>query len=144
MKRAKGFTLIELMIVVAIIGILSSFALTAYQQYLARTQASEALELMGSNKVTILEWYNDKGYWPTTGNSVLQATHGQYVRSITLASSGTSVFSFVSTMKAAGSANSLIADKTVELKTEDGGKTWNCQQGAVNPIPAKYLPSVCQ
>ena len=65
-KLQKGFTLIELMIVIAIIGILAAIALPAYQDYIARSQMTEGFNLAGGQKGALSEFYADKGRWPST------------------------------------------------------------------------------
>src|SRR5882672_12340159 len=85
MKKQHGFTLIELMIVVAIIGILAAIAIPAYQDYIARSQAAEGVELLGGAKVPMAEYYADKGSWPTSASlnsptdSVIGNRAGKYV-----------------------------------------------------------------
>ena len=81
----KGFTLIELMIVVAIIGILAVIAIPAYQTYSIRTQASEGIILSNGIKATIAEFYANHGEWPTNNIAlgISQKISGSYVSSIT-------------------------------------------------------------
>jgi len=90
MKNQKGFTLIELMIVVAIIGILAAIAIPAYQDYIIRSQVSEGLAMASSVKASVAEYFSDRGTWPTddgagTGDLGLTAPpSGKYVSGITV------------------------------------------------------------
>ena len=82
----KGFTLIELMIVVAIIGILAAIAIPAYQNYTIRAQVTEGLSLADGWKTGISEYYAQNGTFPTTAQLTtagLQASTGKYVSSVT-------------------------------------------------------------
>jgi type IV pilus assembly protein PilA len=137
----KGFTLIELMIVVAIIGILAAVAIPAYQDYIARSQMSEAVSLLGSAKTPLAEFFSDRGQWPVVSEAMGNVT-GKYTATISGASeSGTDLsFTLTATMKSAD-VNTLIAGKTAVLQTSDGGKTWACLPGDVAP---KFLPAACR
>jgi type IV pilus assembly protein PilA len=142
MKRIqKGFTLIELMIVVAIIGILAAVAIPAYQDYIARSQMSEAVGMLSAGKVSVAEYISDKGTTPADITDVVHVTAGKYVSAISISgTSTTTAITFAATMKASG-VNSSISDKTVLMYTTDAGKTWVCTKGTVE---AKYLPGACR
>lgn len=139
-----GFTLIELMIVVAIIGILAAVAIPSYQDYIARAQASEGVALLLGGKTPYAEFFAVKGYWPANISSVMNTVTGKYVNDIVQSvSGGTSPTQTLTvTFKSTG-ASASIQNKTIELSTTDGGKTWVCAAGVTNGIDPRYLPAVC-
>ena len=147
MKKAqKGFTLIELMIVVAIIGILAAVAIPAYQNYIARAQVSEAVTLLGGAKTPLAEYFADNGSWPAALGDVVPNTSGTYVGSLFLdnADASTQTVDVVARMRATG-VNTNIQNGTLAMKTTNGGNTWTCEAaGTSDPIGAEYLPGACK
>ena len=154
MKRIQqGFTLIELMIVVAIIGILAAVALPAYQDYTVRAKMSEVMLAASACRTSITEVYQSGGSAPGVNNWGCEATGtSKYVSSI-----ATTVDGKVSvTATGLGSANGVVTlvplkDATTALTAADlasGPQTvfaWRCGATADGTnIPSKYLPGSCR
>ncbi|HEZ3603668.1 TPA: pilin [Neisseria meningitidis] len=157
----KGFTLIELMIVIAIVGILAAVALPAYQDYTARAQVSEAILLAEGQKSAVTEYYLNHGEWPGDNSSAGVATSseikGKYVKSVEVKNG------VVTAQMASSNVNNEIKGKKLSLwaKRQDGSVKWFCGQpvtrAAANAtdvaaangktddkINTKHLPSTCR
>ncbi|HGM2465151.1 TPA: pilin, partial [Neisseria gonorrhoeae] len=124
----KGFTLIELMIVIAIVGILAAVALPAYQDYTARAQVSEAILLAEGQKSAVTEYYLNHGKWPEDNDKAGVASasdiKGKYVESVTVANG------VVTAKMLSSGVNKEIQGKRLSLwaKRQDGSVKWFCGQ----------------
>ncbi|HEZ7195544.1 TPA: pilin [Neisseria meningitidis] len=157
----KGFTLIELMIVIAIVGILAAVALPAYQDYTARAQVSEAILLAEGQKSAVTEYYLNHGKWPdgnsNAGVASSSTIKGKYVEKVEVAKGV-----ITATMLSTG-VNNEIQGKKLSLwaKRQDGSVKWFCGQpvtrastatdaaitaanGTDKKIDTKHLPSTCR
>jgi type IV pilus assembly protein PilA len=159
----KGFTLIELMIVIAIIGILAAIAIPAYQNYTIRSQVTEGLSLADGWKTSISEYYAQNGSFPTTSNStggagaiaVSGASVGKYVGSVAVGAGGAITVVYTGTQ--ANAKLSAAANNTLSLNPgldANQDVVWVCGTATTptgvtvsgtgaTTVSAAYLPNSC-
>jgi len=155
----KGFTLIELMIVVAIIGILAAIAIPAYQDYTVRAQVTEGLNLAGPLKAQVAESYANTGAWPAN-NAALGMTEtvsGKYVTSVAV-SGGTITITYGNQANAVALKSTQNVLSITPIANANGDIAWVCGRAATTGLTgvgtaattvattvlAKYLPAACR
>jgi len=139
-KMQKGFTLIELMIVVAIIGILAAVALPAYQDYTVRAKVSEVVLAASGGKTALAEAYQTLGHMPTVGSEGFTSQQSPYVTSTlyTKTSDTVGVITALASAKEAKiSGKNIIMTGTADT---NGVVTWVCS----TDMDKKYVPSNCR
>jgi len=139
-SHQDGYTLIELMITVAIIGIVLSMALPAYQSYSVRAQLAEGFNLTGPLQSAVAEYYYDYGEFPADNSAAGVEAAGNYAGKHV---AGISITGAVISIEYGGSANAMINGEIVTLTAvpSAGSLSWRCAGG--NSIPDAYLPSSC-
>ena len=139
MSMQKGFTLIELMIVVAIIAILAAIAIPAYQDYTIRAQISDGLSLASGSKTAVAEYYQNRGAFPTDDSAAGVAASGSIQGNFV---TQTAIASGLITVTYGNQANAKISGSTVDLSPTDrgGSMEWDCSSA----IADRYLPTQCR
>ena len=156
-RKARGFTLIEVMVVVAIVGLLAALAMPAYQEHTIRTKVSEMILAASSCRAAVTEAVQTASApdVSTVLPGVCSVSATKYVASAAV--DGNGVITVVGNASALGGSTAATANAisltpiqsgtTALVGTADGGKTlagWKCGPAATNPLPTKYLPATCK
>lgn len=154
-KTQQGFTLIELMIVVAIIGILAAVAIPAYQDYTIRAKVTEGIGFAAAAKTAVSEYYASKGAFPADNTAAGMDTNTDYATAIVDSVTVTSGIVTVNYDDTLGGDVTATTDQVSfwPSLSAAGGVVWKCRGGAggtytapgtTNAMAAKYLPSACR
>jgi type IV pilus assembly protein PilA len=142
-KMQQGFTLIELMIVVAIIGILAAIAIPAYQDYMIRSKVTESMAAAAACKSSVTEYYQSQGSFPADISAAgCSSVATKYVASLVVTNG------VISVTTAADLGNSGANSKVLAMSpiTDGTGNLteWNCKSASGTTIATKYLPALCR
>jgi len=143
MSGYRGFTIVELMIVVAVIGVLAAISVPLYNDYLSRSKVSEAIQLTAGTRIPMQEYLATWGRWPSIA-TIGGKTKGNYVSLISSGKIDDNLYYVEALMKGDVSQKGVYG-RQVRLIYKVDTRDWACTTtGAANPLPPEYLPSSCR
>ncbi len=145
MKRVQqGFTLIELMIVVAIIGILAAIALPAYQDYTVRAKVSEIMLAASGQKTSVSEFFQTRLQMPVTASIGTVTQNSAYVSTVAYSRTDTDTGVITATASTSTALPGTVQGQTITLTGNGDTNTGIVQWACGGTIPAKYRPGSCK
>jgi len=143
MSNYRGFTIVELMIVVAIIGVLAAISVPLYNDYLARSKVSEAITLGAGVRIPLQEYLGTWGRWPAIA-TIGGKTQGNYVSNIASGKIDDNAY-FVEALMKGDASQKGVYGKQLRLVYKLDTREWTCTTlGTTSPMPQEYLPSSCK
>lgn len=143
MSSYRGFTIVELMITVAIIGVLAAISVPLYNDYISRAKVSEAITLTGGTRIPMQEYLGTWGRWPTIA-SIGGKTKGNYVSLISAGKVDDNIY-FVEALMKGDISQKGVYGKQMRLLYRVDTREWTCTtSGAANPLPHEYMPTSCK
>jgi type IV pilus assembly protein PilA len=142
-QMQKGFTLIELMIVVAIIGILAAIAIPAYQDYIVRSKVTELVTAASACRTSVAEYAMSENALPTTLDQAgCSSADSQYVTSLTINATTSAITAFANGTAVGGGLVDTDGVTLIPVLDTDGSVNWSCAPAGAMPV--KYLPANCR
>jgi type IV pilus assembly protein PilA len=144
-KMQKGFTLIELMIVVAIIGILAAIAIPAYNDFTIRSKVTEVVNMVGVCKTSVAEYFQSKGTLPADATTAGCSNTDSLLAQAPVVKTGvitSTAIGSLATQLTANSSGLVLSYTPVQAAGTGAIKAWDCNTGT--SILPKYLPAVCR
>lgn len=143
--KARGFTLIELMIVVAIIAVLAAIAVPTYQTYLLKARVTEGLTLARLAQIAIVESYQNNGVLPNTNAEAgFPGATSKLVQSVVIAANGEINITFTNAQELADVRNKVLQLIPVVPPASTDPIAWLCHGAGANPVPPQYVPPSCR
>jgi type IV pilus assembly protein PilA len=143
MLNQRGFTIVELMIVVAVIGVLAAISVPLYNDYISRSKVSEAIQLTAGTRIPMQEFLGTWGRWPAIA-TIGAKTRGNYVSSIASGSIDDNTY-FVEALMKGDPGQKGVYGKRLRIVYKVDTREWVCTTvGTANPMPAEYLPTACK